>query len=117
MGVALCKPCTLPELEAAQPLTLKCDTMTDEQTSDENQAGLDPITELAKELDALKSELSDIKNSYAKLAADNSALLESNRRLLGELGKMVSPPEVKPPEKSAADIAYESFMRTIGIER
>lgn len=117
MGAALCKTCTLPELEAAQPLTLKCDSMTDNQTSDENQAGLDPITELAKELDALKSELSDIKASYSKLAADNSALLESNRRLLGELGKMVSPPEVKPPEKSASDIAYESFIRTIGIER
>jgi len=117
MGVALCKPCTLPELEAAQPLTLKCDSMTDEQTSDENQAELDPITALAKELDALKSELSDIKTSYSKLAADNSALLESNRRLLGELGKMVSPPEPKPPEKTAADIAYESFIRTIGIER
>lgn len=117
MGAALCKPCTPPELEAAQPLTLKCDNMTDEQASDESQAGLDPITELAKELDALKSELSDIKASYAKLSADNSALLESNRKLLGELGKMVSPPEPKPPEKTAADIAYESFMRTIGIER
>ena len=117
MGVALCKPCTLPELEAAQPLTLKGDIMTDEQASDETQAGLDPITELAKELDVLKSELSDIKASYSKLAADNSALLESNRRLLGELGKMVSSPEPKPPEKSAADIAYESFIKTIGIER
>ena len=117
MGVALCKPCTPPELGAAQPLTLKCDNMTDEQTSDESQAGLDPITELAKELDALKSELSDIKASYSKLAADNSALLESNRRLLGELGKMVSPPEVKPPEKTAADIAYDAFKIAIGIER
>lgn len=91
--------------------------MTDEQTSDETQAGLDPITELAKEIDALKSELSDIKNSYSKLAADNSALLESNRKLLGELGKLTSPPEPKPPEKTVADIAYESFIRTIGIER
>jgi regulator of replication initiation timing len=91
--------------------------MTDNQTSDESQGELDPITALAKELDALKSELSDIKTSYSKLAADNSALLESNRKLLGELGKMVSPPEVKPPEKTAADIAYESFIRTIGIER
>ena len=117
MGVVLCKPCTFPELEAAQPLTLKCDIMTDNQTSDANQAELDPITELAKELDALKSELSDIKTSYAKLASDNSALLESNRRLLGELGKMVSPPEVKPPERSAADIAYDAFKIAIGIER
>jgi len=117
MGVALCKPCTLPELGAAQPPTLICDIMTDEQTSDETQAELDPITALAKEVDALKSELSDIKASYSKLAADNSALLESNRRLLGELGKMVSPPEVKPPEKSAADIAYDAFKLAIGIER
>ncbi len=91
--------------------------MTDNQTSDESQGELDPITALAKEIDALKSELTDIKASYSNLSADNSALLESNRRLLGELGKIVSPPEVKPPEKSAPDIAYESFIRTIGIER
>jgi len=117
MGVALCKPCTLPELEAAQPLTLKCDIMTDEQASNEATGELDPITELAKEIDALKSELSDIKTSYSKLAADNSALLESNRKLLGELGKMVSPPETKPPEKTAADIAYDAFKTAIGIER
>lgn len=111
------KTCALPELGAAQPPTLICDIMTDEQTSDETQGELDPLTALAKELDALRTELSEMKDNYAKLAADNSSLLDTNRRLLGELGKITSPMEAKPPEKSVADIAYDAFKLAMGIER
>lgn len=91
--------------------------MTDNGMTEETEAELDPMTVLAKEIDGLKSELSVLKDNYAKLAADNSSLLDTNRKLLGELGKIVSPPEHKPPEKSAADITYESFLLAMGIER
>ena len=116
-GSGPCKACTLPELWTVQPLNLICDIMTDNQTSDETEGELDPITALAKEIDTLRTELSNMKDNYAKLAADNSSLLDTNRRLLGELGKITSPMEAKPPEKSASDIAYDAFKLAMGIER
>ena len=116
MGVVHAKPAH-SGARGGSTADLICDIMTDNQTSDETEAELDPMTVLAKEIDSLKSELSVLKDNYAKLAADNSSLLDTNRKLLGELGKITSPQEPKPPERSADDIAYESFLLAMGIQR
>jgi regulator of replication initiation timing len=114
MGVALCKPCTLPELEAAQPLTLMCDSMTDEQTSNESQGELDPLTTLAAEFEELKRNYESLVSEVKKIRHENTQLLETNRKLVAS---KVEENVVEPKEPDIEEIMLKKFYNNLGIQK
>lgn len=83
--------------------------------TDEPEITIDPLTKLAKELDEFKSEFQNLKQDYIKIKDDNTALIETNRKLLGELGRMTAPTP-KEPEISKADLAYNAFIKASGFK-
>jgi hypothetical protein len=85
--------------------------------TEENEIQIDPITKLAGEFDGFKSEFENLKQDYIKIKADNTALIETNRKLLGELGRMTTPAQKEEEEEiSSADLAYNAFMKTSGFK-
>ena len=84
--------------------------------AEETEIQIDPLTKLAGEFDGFKSEFENLKQDYIKIKADNTALIETNRKLLGELGRMTTTPAEKEPEISKADLAYNAFMKASGIK-
>lgn len=83
--------------------------------AEENEIQIDPLTKLAGEFDGFKSEFENLKQDYIKIKADNTALIETNRKLLGELGRMTAPVQ-KEREISKADLAYNAFMKASGFK-
>ena len=84
--------------------------------AEENEIQIDPLTKLAGEFDGFKSEFENLKQDYIKIKADNTALIETNRKLLGELGRMTTPAQKEEEEISKADLAYNAFMKTSGFK-
>lgn len=83
--------------------------------TDESEIQIDPITQLAGEFDKFKSEFENLKQDYIKIKADNAALIETNRKLLGELSRMTAPTQQE-PEISKADLAYNAFRKASGFQ-
>jgi len=87
----------------------------DGENEERKDSILDPITNLAVELEKLKSELNSIRSINTEKDKQLSNMINANKRLVAEL----SASKVTPNASSKTDsgqVAYKSFKNALNIK-
>ena len=76
---------------------------------------LDPITNLAVEVEKLKTEINSIRSVNAEKDKQMAQMLNANKRLVAELSASKVTPNTS-PKTDSGQAAYKSFKKTLNIK-